>query len=160
MSDCVYPCPEGFIADTLNISKKLRSLEIGNAVVLIIYDNQLAAILLTNTDRVPRLPRLSFLWNSKWHIIVMCLFKCWRVNFDLKFNGFLVPTWQLQAYPAPHSWEAVGEFKLLWRTQTCVVHVLIIVNLAPATVRKERSSYGLPLRMASSSPMIYPVTRL
>lgn len=46
MSDCVYPCPEGFIADTLNISKKLRSLEIGNVVVLIIYDNQLAAILL------------------------------------------------------------------------------------------------------------------
>jgi len=32
MSDCVYPCSEGFIADTLNISKKLLFLEIGNAV--------------------------------------------------------------------------------------------------------------------------------
>jgi len=57
--DCVYPCPEGFIADALNISKKLRFLEIENVVFLIIHDNLIAAILLPNTDRVLRLLRLG-----------------------------------------------------------------------------------------------------
>lgn len=44
-----------------------------------------------NTDRVPHLPRLSFFFRIQSNILIMCLFECRQVNFDLKFNGFLGP---------------------------------------------------------------------
>jgi len=54
--DYVHPYLLGFIIDTLNNLRQPRFLFHGNAVVLIIHDNQFAAIYLSNTDRMPHLP--------------------------------------------------------------------------------------------------------